>query len=70
MAQQPLVGQDLHMIEAARSHSDTPHSARLLWTSDQAEGSDIYIPSCNSQNRRTATHPMGFEPAIAGSQRS
>ena len=34
MAQQPLVGQDL-IIKASRSHSDTPHSVGLLWTSDQ-----------------------------------
>jgi hypothetical protein len=37
MAQQPLVGQDLLIVEASRSHSDTPHSVRLLWTSDQPE---------------------------------
>jgi hypothetical protein len=35
MAQQPLVGQVLFIIEASRSHSDTPVSAGLLWTSDQ-----------------------------------
>ena len=37
MTQQPLVGQDLLMIETSRSHSDTPHSIRLLWTSDQPD---------------------------------
>jgi hypothetical protein len=37
MAQQPLVGQGLLIIEAARSHSDTPHRVRLLWTSDQPD---------------------------------
>jgi hypothetical protein len=36
MAQQPLVGQGLLIIEAARSHSDTPHFVGLLWTSDQS----------------------------------
>jgi len=35
MAQQLLVGQGLLIIEASRSHSDTPHSVGLLWTSDQ-----------------------------------
>jgi hypothetical protein len=35
MAQQPLVGQSLLIIEASRSHLDTPHSVGLLWTSDQ-----------------------------------
>jgi hypothetical protein len=38
MAQQPLVGQGLIIIiEASRSHSDTPHSVGLLWTSDQPD---------------------------------
>ena len=35
MAQQPPVGQGLLIVEASRSHSDTPHSAVLLWTTDQ-----------------------------------
>jgi len=35
MAQQPPVGQDLFIIEDSWSHSNTPHSVRLLWTSDQ-----------------------------------
>jgi hypothetical protein len=37
MAQQPVVGQGLLIIEASRSHSDTPHSAGLLWTSDKPD---------------------------------
>jgi hypothetical protein len=35
--QQPLVGQGLLIIEASRSHSGTPHSEGLLWTSDQPD---------------------------------
>jgi hypothetical protein len=35
MTQQPLVCQGLIFIEASRSHSDTPHSVELLWTSDR-----------------------------------
>jgi hypothetical protein len=35
MAQQPLVSQGFLITEASRSHSDTPHSVGLLWTSDQ-----------------------------------
>jgi hypothetical protein len=36
MAQQPLVGQGLLIIEASRSHtSDTSHSVGLLWWRDQ-----------------------------------
>jgi len=30
MAQQPSVGKGLLIIEASRSHSDTPHSVGLL----------------------------------------
>jgi len=35
MAQQPLVGQDLLIMMASRSLSDTPHSVGLIWTNDQ-----------------------------------
>jgi len=31
------VGQGLLLIEDSRSHSDTPHSVVLLWTSDQPD---------------------------------
>jgi hypothetical protein len=37
MVQQALVGQDLPIIEALQSHSDTPNSAGLLLTSDQTQ---------------------------------
>jgi hypothetical protein len=37
MAQQPLAGQAVLIIEALRSHSDTPHSVGLLRTSYQPE---------------------------------
>jgi len=33
----PPVGQGLLFIGASRSHSDTPHSLGLLWTSDQPD---------------------------------
>jgi hypothetical protein len=35
MAQQPLVDTVILIIETSRSHSDTPNSVGLLWTSDQ-----------------------------------
>jgi hypothetical protein len=37
IAQQPIVGQGFLIIEASRSHSDTPHSVGLLWMSDQPD---------------------------------
>jgi len=37
MAQQLLASQGFLIIQASRSHSDTPHSVGLLWTSDQPD---------------------------------
>jgi len=31
-----LVGQGLLIVEISRSHSDTPHSVGLIWTSDRS----------------------------------
>jgi len=33
----PLLGQGLQVMEALRSHSDTPQPLGLLWTSDQPD---------------------------------
>jgi hypothetical protein len=35
MVQRPPVGQGLLITEASQTHLDTPHSVRLLWTSDR-----------------------------------
>jgi len=35
MAQQSIVAKGLLTKESSRSHSHTPHSVGLLWTSDQ-----------------------------------
>ena len=37
MAKMPPVGHGRLITEASRSHSVTPHSVRLLWTSDQPD---------------------------------
>jgi hypothetical protein len=65
--QQHLVGKDFLVIEASRSHSDTPHSVGLIWTSDQLERRDL--TTHNTHNRRPAMPPAGFEPAIPTSER-
>jgi hypothetical protein len=73
MGHQPLVGQDLLIVEASRSHSDTPHSVRLFWTSDQSvaetclpdntqhsQETDIHIPGgirTENPNKRAAADP-------------
>jgi len=37
MAQQPLLGQGLLIIEASRLHSETIEAVELLWTNDQPD---------------------------------
>jgi hypothetical protein len=37
MVQKPVVGQGPVIIEASRSHSDTPQSVGLLWSRDQPD---------------------------------
>ena len=42
-------GQGLLIIEASRSHSDTSHAVRLLWTSYQSDAEvSNHAPSCNT----------------------
>jgi len=69
MTQQPPVGQGL-IIEVSRSHSDTPHSVRLLWTSDQPDAETSTLTTHNTHNRRASMTPAGFEPTIRASERS
>jgi len=37
VAQKHLLSQGVHFMKALRSHSDTPQSVGLLWTSDQPD---------------------------------
>jgi hypothetical protein len=61
MAQQPLLGQDLLIIEASRSHSDTPHSVRIFWTSDQLDAeTPPYLTTHNTHKRQISVPPGGF----------
>jgi hypothetical protein len=54
-AQQPIVGQDLLVIQTSQSHSDTPRSVGLLWTSDQshAETSTWQATTLTTDGHRT-----------------
>jgi len=65
VSQQPLVGQDLLIIEASRSHSDTPHSVGLLWKSDRpAAGS---LPDNALHLQQTGIHaPCGIRTRNPG----
>jgi hypothetical protein len=54
MVQQPQLDQGLLVVEASRSHSDTPHSVGLLWTSDQ--------PDAETSNWQHTTHTTERHP--------
>jgi hypothetical protein len=54
MARQPPVGQGVLIIETSRSHSDTPYSAGLIWTSDQP---DAETSTLQSKTFTTDKHP-------------
>jgi hypothetical protein len=62
MAQQPLVGHGLLIIKASRSHSDTPHSLGLLWTSDQTDAETSTWQHTTLTGDRHPCPPAGFEP--------
>jgi hypothetical protein len=55
MEQQPRVGQGLLIIEASRSHSDTPQAVGLLWTSDQPDA----VTSIRQHSKETDIHAPG-----------
>jgi hypothetical protein len=54
MAQQPLLGQGLFIIESLWPHSDTLHSVGLPWTSDQRD-TEIYMWQ-HKHSRETDIH--------------
>ena len=66
MAQQPLVGHGLLIIEAPQSHSETLQSVGFFWISDRpdAETSTWQI---SQETNTDATG--GFEPAIPANER-
>jgi len=53
----------------SRSHSDTPHSVGLLWTSDRPEAETSTCTTHNTHKRQTTAPPAGFEPTIPASER-
>jgi hypothetical protein len=61
----PQWGQGPLIIEASRSHSDTPHSVGLLWTSDQPDAETSTL----QHSQEAAMPPVGFEPTVPASDR-
>ena len=54
MAQRPPVGQGLLIIEDSWSHSDTPHTVWLLWTSDRPV---VQTSTCQHTTLTRDRHP-------------
>ena len=50
------------------THSDTPQSVGLLWTSDQLVA-ETSTWQHNTHNRQTSMPPAGFEPTISAGER-
>ena len=70
MAQHPPVGLGPLIIEVSLSHSDTPHSVGLFWTSDQPDAETThYLTRHTTHKRQTSMPPAGFEPAFPASER-
>jgi hypothetical protein len=67
MAKQPLLGQDLLIVEAARSHSTTSHSVGLLWRGDQPDA-EISTWQHTTHKRQTPMLAVGFEPTTPESE--
>ena len=65
MAQQPLLGQGLVVLEASRSHSDTPPPLDE-WS---ARRRDLYLTTHNTHKRQASMLSAGFEPANPASER-
>jgi len=59
MAQRPLVGQGLSVVEATRSLPDAPHSVVLLCTSDQPDAETSTWQHTTITNRQTYIHAAG-----------
>ena len=50
------MGQGFLIVEASRSHSDTPYSVGLLWTSDQLVAEADSYTTHNKHKRGTSTN--------------
>ena len=69
VAQQPPVGQGLLIIEASRTHSDTPHSAGLLWTRDQLVAETSTWQYTTFTRTQISIPLAGFEPVVPANER-
>ena len=69
MARQPIVGQDLLIVEASRSPSAPPHSVGRLWTSVQPDAATATYTTHHTHKKQTSMPQAGFEASIPASER-
>jgi len=69
LAQQPPVGQGLLNVQDSWSHSDTPHSVGLLWTSDQPDAETSDNTHTKETDGGTRTHNLKKRAAADPRQR-
>ena len=70
MGQQASLGaRALLIIEALRSHSDTPHSVGLFWTRDQPDAETSTWQHTTFMRDKSSRPAAEFEPAIQASKR-
>ena len=69
MAQQPISGLGLLIVEVYRSHKDTHTPDRSLWTSDQIVAVAATDTTHNKLKRRTYMFLAGFEPTTEAIKR-
>jgi len=58
MTQGPLASHGLLVVAALPSHSDTPQSLGLLWTSDQPDTGN-FLPDIRQHSKQTNTNAFG-----------
>jgi hypothetical protein len=57
------------LLEVSRSHSDTPHSGGLLWTSDQPDAETSNRQHTTLKRDKHPRSPVRFESTIPASPR-
>jgi len=62
------VGQELLVIEASRSHSDTPQSVGVLWTGYQPDAGTSASQHTTLKRDRYLWSQVGFEPTVIASK--
>jgi len=58
MAIQPIVGQNLPIIELSWSHTDIPQLVEFLWTTDQSK--QKALPDNIQHSKKTDIHVLNF----------